>query len=48
MDILWTELQTEGIEVEETDMPACEFDRLFGDKPAATPARQPGMQACGR
>lgn len=48
MDILWTELQTDGIEVEETEMPASEFDRWFGDKPAASPVSSPDMQARGR
>jgi|GEM_PF-5448311 hypothetical protein len=48
MDILWTELQTEGIEVEETDMPANEFDALFGDKPVAFPVNRSNMRASGR
>ena len=48
MDILWTELQTEGIEVEEADMPANEFDALFGDKPVASPVHRSTMHASGR
>ena len=36
MDTLWSELQTKGIEVEETDISQEEFERLFrGEKEAA-------------
>jgi hypothetical protein len=48
MDILWAELQTEGIEVEETVMPANEFDALFGDRPVASPENRSSMHASER
>ena len=38
MEIPWTVPQTEGIEVEETEIPPEEFESLFGDEPAASPA----------
>ena len=37
MDLTWTELQTTGIEVEETEIPEEEFEHLFGEKQAEPP-----------
>jgi hypothetical protein len=37
MDTYWSELQTQGIEVEEREMPEDEFKRLFGGELAPEP-----------
>jgi hypothetical protein len=37
MDTYWSELQTHGIEVEESELPEDEFRRLFSGEPTPEP-----------
>lgn len=36
MDNIWSELQVQGIEVDETEMSQDEFEQLFADESVAT------------
>jgi len=38
METFWSELQTQGIEVEESELPEDEFMRLFGGELTPEPA----------